>query len=187
MEFEVKQISPEKLKTIENEVQELLSRVLLEVNSKDYTEKEIEKLRDPSMLKYLYRKSITSFLAYQEEKLVGIASISDSSGAIFAMYVDPKFMRKGLGSSLLKKLENHIADNTNNGLIWVTSSITATNFFIKNRYKIIHYNVKTTGKIPINLLGKRIKLNSMSARIREISLKITYPIFTQLMNIEIMS
>ena len=166
----------------------LIKRVFREVNIKDYTSVDIENLNSTLDSGYLFSPRIVSFIARDNNKIVGVLSATKRTGVIIAAYVDPLYSNQGIGSRLLKKIENYLAKEKSTQYIWLTCSLTATIFFRNRGYKIIARKVKTTGRLTVNLMGKKlIDKHPLKFLSKEIKLNITYRFFTLLMYLKLMS
>ena len=82
----------------------------------------------------------TSFhiAAYEEQTLVGIGRLHteiNNMGRIRYMAVDPKYRGKGVGSSILRELED-IAQTNNLQACWLNAREDAIPFYLKNGYEI---------------------------------------------------
>jgi putative acetyltransferase len=89
-----------------------------------------------------------------QSSLVGFASLQ-ANGYIDVIYVHPGFLRQGIASFLLQKLEekaNHLALPT----LTVDSSLIAIPFFLKREYQVVTASPKEIGgaTFPNTLMQK---------------------------------
>ena len=122
------------------EVQKLIVRNFLEVNSKDYGIKEMQKLANEyGVDKVLQIASYAHMYVFElENKIVGVGSISSFWGSetesiLLTVFVLPEFHGNGIGSIIVQTLEKdelYIRAER----IEIPASITATDFYRKFGY-----------------------------------------------------
>lgn len=163
---------------------ELQKITIYESNSKDYSEKEINKLSEMSDIGIIFRRGIINFKAIKYNKLIGIASISES-GIIVSIFVLPEYQNQSCGTLLLAAIEEE-AKKLGINHIWLTSSITARIFFEKSGYKIL-LSARTSGNIPVKIMSKCLtSKRSFKIRAKEISITLIYYLYTILFRLKIM-
>lgn len=121
-----------------NIIRDLHEKTVRYVNSIDYTKEQIETwpgISDnySSLLKSL-EKSI-SYVALINNKIVGFGDINNL-GYISRLYTDKDFQGKGIGSALLKKLEEE-AMNLGLKEIKLESTTSAKPFYESKGYEVI--------------------------------------------------
>lgn len=104
--------------------------------AKDYTPEEIGAWT-AGMRPAVYREAITSqeesiFVAEVRDRLVGFASLRGEE--VRAVYVHPRFARQGVGSRLLRAVEQK-AESLGLGKLRLHSSLTAAAFYRKHGYR----------------------------------------------------
>lgn len=111
------------------ELQEHSLRLLA---SKDYNASQIESLiRGQKSARLKYDEIV--FVAYFQSKVVGFAALLVHQPTISAIFVHPDFVHQGIGTRLLKAIENAaIAKKCRT--IHVMSSLSAVNFYLKMGY-----------------------------------------------------
>ena len=107
-----------------------------QIASEDYSDEEIQAWssdtsKDPELPEDKHR-----FVAMQNEAVVGFADYTDDN-EITALYVRPRFTRKGIGSQLLSKIEE---DARKRGLNYLKATITVTAkpFYEHHEYAVLH-------------------------------------------------
>lgn len=128
-----------------DEVIKLFYDTIYVINSKDYTKTQldawanIDKKRWETTLFNNY-----SLVAKKKDIIIGFSDITDD-GYLDRMFVHKDYQKMGVGSILLKNLENYAISN-NITYIHTNASITAKNFFIKNNFKVLNeQQVKVNG------------------------------------------
>lgn len=99
-----------------------------------------------------------NIVAEYENILVGFASLLMDSSQVSGVYVDPKFVRRGIGSQLLGSIEE-IATNEGLQRIQVIASLDAVSFYQKNGYGIDRpsgFRLENGTWIPCMKLEKRL-------------------------------
>lgn len=121
----------------------LICRNLMEVNIKDYSLAEMERLVSVFTPEYIKERAKKGhmYVACEQEKIVGTATISDYYGSltesiILSVFVLPEFHNKSVGRELIKALEkDDLAMKAKR--IEVPASISAYRFYEKcgHQYK----------------------------------------------------
>jgi len=123
--------------------------------AKDYNEEQLEALLANKRMPRNSDEII--FIAEIDGKVVGFASLLSSFNTIGAVFVDPNFVRKGVGSRLLVKIEQE-ARRHGVPILWVCSSLTGYNFYKANGYRTLLTTVLPLDStyIPCKQMKKRI-------------------------------
>ena len=139
-------------------VSDLIKKVLLEVNSKDYSKSVIHFMCNHFTPERIIKNSNdrTTFVAIQNDKIIG--TISLKKNVIHLLFVNPKLHKKGLGTKLVNRAEKLAVKNKYKTIV-VPSSITALVFYKKLGYKEFKRVIKKKyGKIII--MKKRLSIPS---------------------------
>ena len=149
------------------EMEKIFVTCVKTLNIKDYTDEQIE-----IMLTFcdaqLYLEEIkagSSIFVAEAQSIVGFASLAKSRGHIDDLFVDPNYTRQGIGTLLLKTLEQ-VALRKQRSQLSVTASLTARPFYLSRGFKYIKVSqildVATGIKIPVVDMVKQIfrKLNN---------------------------
>lgn len=99
--------------------QEHLENVIPEMNL-DFSEKD----------RYIY------YVAEENGELIGVAGFQKESGTVAGIFVDPDRQSSGIGSKLMKEIEEK-ARKENLEEMETLASLEAVNFYKKNGYEII--------------------------------------------------
>ena len=102
-------------------------------------------------------RSEITFIAEIEGEIVGFASLMGFSNIIAAVFVKPRFARRGIGTKLLHSLEEE-AVRRNFIILRVTSSLTGYGFYLANGYRTLRRTkiVINSVAIPCICLQKRL-------------------------------
>ena len=134
-------------------VSELIHRTLVEINSKDYSQRVIQNMKDnftsQRITKRIKKRDI--YVAVDSKKILGTASLDNN--VILSFFVDSKNIGKGIGSRLLKFLENKIKKKGFKEAK-VPSSITALDFYKKLGYR--EYDRKNDSRFGLSIYMKKI-------------------------------
>lgn len=132
------EINLAKSEDVEN-ILELQAISLKVLSSKIYNNRQIDSLiRSQNLYRLKNLHNETIFVAYYCAKLVGFASLScHPPNRINAIFVHPDFTRLGIGTKLLKTLEN-IAIERRYRTLYVMSSLMAVEFYQAMGYKKNH-------------------------------------------------
>lgn len=125
-----------------NEISNLIIQDLINVNSKDYGMERVEEMAQDFTVEKLQkafnnRKKV--FIALLDEKVVGTAGLekswySDDEYWILTVFVKPENHGQGIGSELIKKIEEYAHTLPIKKLI-IPESITAHGFYYKLGYR----------------------------------------------------
>lgn len=127
----------------------LLYNTVHKVNKRDYSQAQIEAWAPstfdfPQWKKRLFKTN--PFVAEQNGKLVGFSEL-DQNGHIDCFYCAHNWQGKGVGSSLLKTIEEE-ASKQSISCLYVEASITAKGFFETKGFSIV-------GKQVVSLRGEQ--------------------------------
>ena len=132
----------------------LIRKVIIVSNSKDYTETIIKNLLSHyslSNFKNVYHKR-KYYIALIESRVVGTVACEDNS--VYSLFVDPDYQNKGIGKSLLKRVEEHILKN-GYSKSKLSASLTALSFYKSNGYTEIK-RVKNNELGDVILMEKKL-------------------------------
>ncbi len=112
------------------EISEIIKECLINVNSKDYPKTVIDFMIDHFSPQQIdeYGKINICLVAVENEKIIG--TISLNKNVIYTTFVHPAYYGKGIGSSLLEKLEE-IASGKGYKELHVPASLSAVDFYKK--------------------------------------------------------
>ncbi|TAE58888.1 MAG: GNAT family N-acetyltransferase [Nostocales cyanobacterium] len=141
-------------------LQEISLRLLI---SKEYNSQQIESLiRDQRLARTRLDEII--FLAHSGSQLVGFAALLRHTPEIGAVFVHPDFIRQGIGTNLLKAVENKAIENKYK-TIYVMSSLSAVNFYRSLGYERIQKSgFYSEGKIWVSSVNMKKQLIPMTTR-----------------------
>ncbi|MHA1293849.1 MAG: GNAT family N-acetyltransferase [Promethearchaeota archaeon] len=112
----------------------LIRKTLIKVNSKDYSEKVINNLynffRPQTLIDFSKKQNI--FVALCNDKIIGIVRLDKN--VIYTVFVDPDYHSQGIGSKLVKTVED-LAKKRKYLNVKLGASITAVKFYEKLGYK----------------------------------------------------
>lgn len=120
------------------ELKELFQQTVLAVNSRDYSQEEVEDWascgNDLSKIEEMIKTHYFIVAVNQQSQIVGFSSIT-SQGYLHSMFVHKDFQGKGIATLLLDDIERFAKEN---GIKKITSevSITARPFFEKRGYTV---------------------------------------------------
>ncbi|MDQ3194181.1 MAG: GNAT family N-acetyltransferase [Bacteroidota bacterium] len=117
-------------------IRKLYSETVREINSKDYSEDEIEVWASTSDDPHSFKEAVENqyfVIAETENELVGFSSI-EKNGYLDFMYVHKDHQRKGIAKRLLEEIERK-ANEQNNYEVFAYVSRTAKPFFERSGYR----------------------------------------------------
>jgi putative acetyltransferase len=120
-----------------NQICSLFKETIRTICVKDYSDQQIEAWASAADNKIKWERKLETQLflvAEEEDKILGFASLEDCN-YIDLFYVHKDFQGKGIGTTLLKELENKAS--LNGSILYSDVSITAKPFFEKQCYKTI--------------------------------------------------
>ena len=105
------------------------------LSANDYPPKIIEALlkNKSNQHRFCFRYK-TAFVAEYQDKIIAFASLNKRASIIIAMFVLPSFARQGIGTKILRALEQEAIEN-NIKTLWVISSLIGHKFYLANGYK----------------------------------------------------
>ena len=119
------------------QVAKLHRNTIRNINSRDYSAKQIKVWSTRTSAKR-FRQSMSKkrrFIGIDKDKILGFGDFS-LNGVLTGLYVHKNFQSKGIGRLLLMKMEQQ-AKKDNIKEFNLSSTITAKNFYEKNKYKTI--------------------------------------------------
>lgn len=112
-----------------------------DVNSADYKPEHIQAwidLDSPERIKeVIENKDVRSFLALDQDEIVGFLALSTQEAVLNSLYVKPSKTGQGIGSELLEFAEDLLKSHKK-AQITLNSSKTAKKFYQKRGYQEIH-------------------------------------------------
>jgi len=125
------------------EKRELHLKVIREVNSEDYSEEQIEAWTTFDPGNDLEDHERMRWVAEEEDQIVGFSDYVPDEKRITGIYVHPDYLRQGIGSKLLQKIEE---DAREKGLkkLRCTSSVTAKKFYQDHGFEVIEETTHDT-------------------------------------------
>lgn len=123
------------------EVAEVLRKSIREIAADDYSEEEVAVWSDTDTENWELEKEEKRYVAVEEDNIVGFSGYKKDEKKLRATYVRPEWAGKGLGSRLLKKVEEEARKD---GIDRLTckATITARNFYEKNGWEVIEKTVQ---------------------------------------------
>ena len=113
------------------------------INSKDYPPEQIAVWSGRSTARRMKKtKKTYRYVALEDKKIIGFGDFKQD-GELAGLYIHKDYIGRGIGTSLLKKLEDE-AKKYGIKELHLMSTITARNFYKKHGYSIVK---KTTHKI----------------------------------------
>jgi N-acetylglutamate synthase-like GNAT family acetyltransferase len=129
------------------EISDMIIRNIMEVDIKDYGKEEAKKLINKyytkDKLKEEFKERTKVYVAKQNGTIVGTAGIDkswyndDGEYWILSVFVKPENHKKGIGTKLIKKVEEYAKEINAKKLI-VPATITGCEFYRKNGYKYVN-------------------------------------------------
>jgi N-acetylglutamate synthase-like GNAT family acetyltransferase len=140
-------------------ISHLIRNTILKVNSKHYPKKQMEfELTCYTAFKIKsYFKDKTIFCLLEKEEIIGVSILNFEEKTIESLYLNPKFIGKGLGIKLLLYVENYAKKKGIKKIILYPTDY-ALKFYQKARYKIIRQFIGTkNGGYPVTEMEKRLR------------------------------
>ena len=140
-------------------ISRLIRNTILKINSKHYPQKQMQfelSCYTPSKIKeYLEEKII--FCLLKEDKIIGVSMLNLNDRTIESLYLNPKFIGKGLGKKMLSYLEC-FAKKKNIDEITLYPTEYALNFYKNAGYKIKRkFKGTSNGGYPVIDMRKKLK------------------------------
>lgn len=134
----------------------LISKAVEDIEPEHYSEDQQSHLEEviPEMnVDFAEKDRYNYFVAIEDEKIIGVAGFQKESGTVAGIFVDPKHKKKGIGSKLMRKIEENAREQ---GIteMETLASLEAVDFYKKNGYKI-------TGEKKQDIEGKDIEIKVM--------------------------
>ncbi len=142
----------------------LIIRNLLEVNINDYDAdilKEHEKEFSVDNLKAKLKRREKVFVALSDSKVVGTAGIEkswkndDGEYWILTVFVNPDYHKKGIGSRLIKAIEEYAINTIKAKILIIPASKTACEFYEKMGY-VYKDGIKKLNENNVYLMQKKL-------------------------------
>lgn len=128
----------------------VIIRCLREVNSRDYTPSQIERLRrefSPSKVRERFG-SRASFVAFQNDVVLGTATLDgDEVGSVS---VCPDLQNKGVGRALMEHIEV-VAKASRTDFLRGYSSLAAVHFYLHLGYEKLREKRESDGEVTIEI------------------------------------
>ena len=151
MKIRIKKYQPKNF----NKIIKLFQDTVTKVNNQDYDQKQISLWSEVDYP--LWRKTLIdnyTIVAWHKGQIVGFGDLADQA-YIYRLFIHRKWLRAGVASKILKKLEKSNR-NKDNKYITTEASITALAFFLKRGYKIVSEQSKVyKGTVFKNYLMKK--------------------------------
>lgn len=113
----------------------LITSCLDEINSKDYSEQVIKRMKEKFSAARIKEMSeqVKLFVAVEHKKIVGVGGLKEDE--VRAVFVSPESIGRGVGRCLMERIEQE-AKNKYIHLLKVPSSVTARDFYKHLGYKV---------------------------------------------------
>ena len=137
---------------------EMHLKTIREVNSRDYTEEEVEAWSTFDDSQHVSEEKIERWIAEEEGDIIGFSDYRFDEGTITGVYVHPDYLRRGIGSRLLEKV---LQDAKNKGLDELTAeaSVTAKEFYQSHGFEVVEETVHETNGEEVQAFKMRKHLN----------------------------
>ena len=140
-------------------ISKLILNTLNKVNSKDYAKRQLDiekKNHSISEIKKELKKKIF-FVLLDKEQIVGVVQLDLKEKAIDRLFLNQKYLKKGLGKKLLSHAEDYaIKKGAKKILLYPTDY--ALKFYKKMGYKVIREFIGTrNGGYPVIEMQKMLK------------------------------
>lgn len=140
-------------------ISKLILNTLDKVNSKDYKKRQLEVERRCHTIKELNKeiKEKTFFVLIDKERIIGVIQLDLKGKAIDRLFLNPKYIGKGLGKKLIIYAENYAKKKGTKKIILYPTDF-ALEFYKKAGYKITKEFMGTrNGGYPVTEMEKKIK------------------------------
>lgn len=139
------------------EVARLHRSTIRNVNSKDYTRKQIEVWSGRTSAKRFrdINHRTAMFVAVEDRKIIGFADYKDNE--LLGLYIHKNYIRKGVGRKLILYLE-YYAHRSGIKSLRCEATITAREFYRRMGYKTLRkttHNIKGQ-KLPVYVMRKSL-------------------------------
>ena len=140
---------------------EVVNEATYKINSQDYSSSQIEALEphDPdSIVNFAKSDEIYYIVAVKEDDVIGAGNIDLDGGEIKGIFVHPKHIREGVGTSLMEKLED-MAIRAGKEELKATSTVTAKKFYESQGFEIIEEKVQTINEIEFEVYDMKKQID----------------------------
>jgi N-acetylglutamate synthase-like GNAT family acetyltransferase len=107
-------------------------------------------------------------VAEADGAIIGFASMAHDCCSISAVYVDPNWMKRGVGKQLVQSLENIARENSCSSLS-VTADLNTSGFYQKLGFKVVkkyRYPLEAQAPLPCHILAKPLLVAAPAASSR---------------------
>ena len=138
-----------------SQILEIRKRTFLHFAPSAYSPKEVKTLLEDIKISELEEmiENKSLFVAEENHKIVGCGGWFGES--VRHMYVSPEETKKGIGSSLLRVLEEDYKDRTNNSIIKAGVILYARPFYERNGYEFLKIDADWDGS-KFNRMQKKL-------------------------------
>ena len=138
-----------------SQILEIRKRTFLHFAPSAYSPKEVKTLLEDIKISELEEmiENKSLFVAEENHKIVGCGGWFGES--VRHMYVSPEETKKGIGSSLLRVLEEDYKDRTNNSIIKAGVILYARPFYERNGYEFLKIDTDWDGS-KFNRMQKKL-------------------------------
>ncbi len=145
-----------------DQIASLRKDTIRHVNSKDYPEEMLDQWSSSANVEAFTNNadSCKRWIAEDNDKIIGFCE-HDLEGELSRIYVHKDYLRKGIGTALLKVAEDSLKQYGYNE-IYIESTITAKDFYLKNGYRIIEQTTHPKDNACIYKMIKRLSDNGGS-------------------------
>ena len=143
----------------EPEIIRIQCRAISILATKDYNPQQIK-----ALLRSKSKPRFASEIVWVAEiagSIIGFAAMLGSHDTVSAVFVEPNFTRRGIGSLLLQHLEQE-AINYKVPVLWVSSSLTGQNFYRVNGYSKVAKIYLVLGSSYIRCIRMKKRLLPMT-------------------------
>lgn len=129
-----------------------------EIASKDYSEDEIDAWASFDDYGSIDNDVVEGWVAIADGELVGFADYRKDEGRVINVYVNPDYLREGIGSRLLEQV---LQDARNRGLDELTAeaSVTAKEFYQSHGFEVVEETVHETNGEELQAFKMRKSLD----------------------------
>ena len=134
----------------ENYLWEIFYNTIHRINIRDYNQSQVLAWAPPDLDKEIWRnkiESINPFVAVNAERIIGYADLQ-KNGLIDHFFCDHRWQRKGVGSLLMRKIQEEAIKNSI-GSLFSEVSITAKPFYASHGFIV-------TKKQALEIRGERL-------------------------------
>ena len=144
------------------------------LSAQDYSPSQLQALLDSKSCPRPWDETI--LVAEIDRQIAGFASLLKGLNVIGAVFVHPNFVRRGIGTKLLKSVEQKAIRNKIK-ILWVCSSLNAHGFYLANGYKTIQkVNIRHDFLVPVPCI--QMKKSLADSICKEQKIELLYKLFT---------